>query len=591
MPSLPVVSSHPAAMKSPGHPQESLKPPPPDRRSLNSVAMSTTIRDLILLFVACLVLLGPFLGKAVHIDDPLYIWAARQIIQHPLDFYGFTVNWAGHFQPMPEMMINPPLLPYYLALVGRVAGFAEFTLHTAMIPFTLLTLAGVYLLAGRYCHRPLLAAALLLVCPAFSVSSTTLMCDVPMLCAWIWALLIWTRFSQRSIAWYLPAGLLVAIAVLTKYSAVCLIPLLLAHMALYRAPLKTRVVQAMSLFVAVMIILAYNQYTRGMFGHGLIQNAMGFATGYSRSHGASAPKKMLDTLAYIGAGAMAMVLATVVTLPRWSRWILALMFPVCVVLVKISFTAPAGWSSPWPFLLQTAVLIWLGGVCVLACVVGVTIRKADADLIFLLLWIGGVFTFAAVFNWSINARSILPLVPPLCLLSQRSIGGVGRSFKPMLAGLGGGVLVSVLAISADYQVAAANRDLVADTTQQFRGRTIWFVGHWGFQYYMQLEGALPLDEQHPQCKTGDVVIVPVNNYASPPRGVLLQTIGSVSAGEPSWLSLLNAPLGANFYVSTGDRLPCIIGSVPAESALVFLVTGIRIEETPAGRAGGDGSPD
>ena len=33
-----------------------------------------------------ILLLLPFIGKAVHIDDPLFIWTAQQIQKHPFDF-------------------------------------------------------------------------------------------------------------------------------------------------------------------------------------------------------------------------------------------------------------------------------------------------------------------------------------------------------------------------------------------------------------------------------------------------------------------------------------------------------------------------
>ena len=44
--------------------------------------------------------LGPFLNKPFNIDDPLFIWAARQIQAHPLDPYGFDVNWYASATPM-----------------------------------------------------------------------------------------------------------------------------------------------------------------------------------------------------------------------------------------------------------------------------------------------------------------------------------------------------------------------------------------------------------------------------------------------------------------------------------------------------------
>ncbi len=55
----------------------------------------------ILLTALVLVCLTPFLGKAFHIDDPLFIWAGKQIAQHPGNPYGFTVNWYTAPQQIP----------------------------------------------------------------------------------------------------------------------------------------------------------------------------------------------------------------------------------------------------------------------------------------------------------------------------------------------------------------------------------------------------------------------------------------------------------------------------------------------------------
>src|ERR1022692_3832133 len=55
---------------------------------------------LLLLALACLL---PFGGKALHMDDPLFIWAAKQITRHPFDPYGFSVVWYGNRMPMSEV--------------------------------------------------------------------------------------------------------------------------------------------------------------------------------------------------------------------------------------------------------------------------------------------------------------------------------------------------------------------------------------------------------------------------------------------------------------------------------------------------------
>ncbi len=69
--------------------------------------------------LACLL---PFLGKAFHMDDPLFIWAARHIESHPFDFYGFDVEWGLQQTPMSAEMLNPPLASYFMAGVGAVFG-------------------------------------------------------------------------------------------------------------------------------------------------------------------------------------------------------------------------------------------------------------------------------------------------------------------------------------------------------------------------------------------------------------------------------------------------------------------------------------
>src|SRR5688500_9265440 len=57
--------------------------------------------------LACLLLLVPFLSKPLHMDDPMYVWAAEHILNRPLDPYGFDVNWGSKVERMPDAMKNP----------------------------------------------------------------------------------------------------------------------------------------------------------------------------------------------------------------------------------------------------------------------------------------------------------------------------------------------------------------------------------------------------------------------------------------------------------------------------------------------------
>ena len=66
----------------------------------------------------------PFLGRAFHMDDPLFLWAAKHIQTNPAHPYDFIVNWYGVEQPMSIVMENPPLASYFLALVGLLIGLS-----------------------------------------------------------------------------------------------------------------------------------------------------------------------------------------------------------------------------------------------------------------------------------------------------------------------------------------------------------------------------------------------------------------------------------------------------------------------------------
>jgi 4-amino-4-deoxy-L-arabinose transferase-like glycosyltransferase len=126
-----------------------------------------------LLLLASL-LLVPFVKKAFHVDDPLFLWTARQIHSRPFDFYGFNVNWYGYEMPMSKVTMNPPLAAYYIAAITALFGWRELTLHIAFLLPALVTVLGFYRLAREFCSRPGLAALCAMLSPPFILSSTSL---------------------------------------------------------------------------------------------------------------------------------------------------------------------------------------------------------------------------------------------------------------------------------------------------------------------------------------------------------------------------------------------------------------------------------
>src|SRR5664280_612001 len=178
------------------------------------------------LFVfACL---GPFANRALNIDDPLFAWSGEWIQKHPFNFYGSDVNWYGVQLPMHVTNQNPPATAYLLALVGSLFGWNEVVLHAAFLLIAFGAAAGIYRLAQLWCGRPLLATVLSVCTPVFLVSGTTLMSDMLMLAFWIWAVVFWQgALKTGKVSGFIIAGVLGGCALLTKFSAVALLPLLL----------------------------------------------------------------------------------------------------------------------------------------------------------------------------------------------------------------------------------------------------------------------------------------------------------------------------------------------------------------------------
>src|SRR5207302_4721806 len=229
-------------------------------------------RDAFLAIVAVIAALVPFLNKAFHLDDPLFLWMAQQVSQHPADPYGFSVNWYVSAKPMFSVMQNPPLNAYYMVLAASFLGWSELAMHGAFLVPAVAAVLGTFFLAQRLSGSPLLAALLMLFTPVFLISATTVMCDVWLLALWVWSVYCWLRGLERQSYWLLLlASLLAAAAALTKYFGVSLVPLLAVYTLVRERRFTSRL---LFLLIPIAIIGIYEGMTKAKYGQGLLTNAM-----------------------------------------------------------------------------------------------------------------------------------------------------------------------------------------------------------------------------------------------------------------------------------------------------------------------------
>jgi 4-amino-4-deoxy-L-arabinose transferase-like glycosyltransferase len=515
---------------------------------------------LILVTLACLL---PFADKAIHIDDPLFVWAARHMQTQWWNPYAFDVNWYGTVMPMHEVAKNPPLASAYLALIMSVFGENEVAFHLGFLAQTIAALLGTYALARRLCSYPLRAALAALFTPVFLVSSTTLMCDMLMVALWVWAVVFWIRGLENKHPLSLAtAGILIGACALAKYFGIALVPLLLAY-----SLVRTRKAGAWLVYLAIPVVIMglYEWASHALYGHGLLLDAFG----YAKQNAHNLDGFLIKTLTAIsftgGCCAIVLVVAPLLgrSIPGFRVGIAAALFLVMICFLN---------AQRFEITFQYGLCV-LGGLIVLTLVGLDWHRHKNAESLLLALWVFGTIAFC-VLNWTINGRSILPMVPAVAILLLRRIETIGEP-KPLRFHwfLGLAAVLSLFVARADYQLANSARAAAAQIKNEFGGSaatTIWFQGHWGFQYYAEVNGLLAFDSAHQRFHPGDLIVLPFNNtnLVSIPKETV-ERVNTIELPASRWVATMSRPLGAGFYMDILGPVPFAFGAVPAEKYYVL----------------------
>jgi 4-amino-4-deoxy-L-arabinose transferase-like glycosyltransferase len=529
---------------------------------------------LTLLTVAALL---PFLAKPFNMDDPLFVWAAQQIQAHPVNFYGFAVNWYGVPQPMWAATQNPPLMSYYLAVSASLLGWSETSLHLACLLPAVAVVLGTYRLAQKFCRWPMLAAGLTLVAPGFFVSATTVMCDVAMLALWVWAVVFWTEGirenSPRQLFW---AGVLLALALLTKFNSLCLLPLLAAHGWLAKRNIGRWWI---FLLIPVVALGGYEWLTFQLYGEPHFYASNHFAQNHQTFHGWAKFFKILNALTFTGGCSAAMFFCAPLL---WRKKTLAILATVGTVLLLVALAGGVmeknfGWLTGWQRTnVELQMLVWLvGGLAGLALASTDVWQKRDADAWLLWLWVTGTFLFAALVYWMVNARVVLPMVPAVAILMVRGLEANRPAWPaPIKFPIAASLILSLLAAQADFHLANNARKGAEQISAAYAGQPgkIWFEGHWGFQYYLQACGGEPLNYRQPDLHYGDLVIQPdSNSNMLPPAALKASRLADYTAASFPGFATLDAQLGASFYSDIWGPLPFAFGRTRPEMFHVLIL--------------------
>lgn len=640
--------------------------------SIGSRGSSLRPRQILLGLAVILACLLPFSGKPIHMDDPLFLWSAQRIQHHPLDPYGFEINWYGRRMPMHEVAKNPPGAAYYLAAAAGLLGWSARGLHLAFLLPALCCGWGVFVLARRLTRRPLVALLATVLTPGFLVSGSTLMCDTLMLAFWLGSIALWDQGLRDEDARKLgAASLLAALCALVKYFGIALLPLLAVHAALRR---RRPSLWAPPLLLPLAVLTGYQIWTHATYGRGLLLDAAAYATGWRAENPAPLVHHVFTGLSFAGGCAASLLFLSPLLLRRRQAavWLAAVVLGACAL-----WRVPGLERGLFGFEIDGAgvaaqLALWTSagiGLLVLAAADLRASRRPEAVL--LLLWTLGTFVFASFVNWTVNARSVLPLIPAAGILLARGVERrtAGRPEQPTasaepasrepeltagaadlatgaanlatgpaefatgpagLASPGWGrgrnrglaaawVASALLALTvtwSDSRLAGAGRQAAEeifgaasgdaggtsegagnsegagtndgtggtvsnDGTASDNGagsddgasRTVWFQGHWGFQYYAQRFGGEPVDFDHLSLRKDDLLVMPVYNTNVRGRPPGAEPYRKVEIPVAGWVSTMRSSAGAGFYSAIYGPLPFAFGRITPELYLVYRISG------------------
>ncbi len=498
------------------------------------------------------------LGKAYHIDDTAHLEIAAWIEAHPAAPMSGLVNWGDSAEPIHELN-QPSLYFYMLAGWGRIFGYGEVAMHTLQ---SLFTLAATFFFFGiarvLVPAHALILTALLILGPAFVVGQN-LMVDVPILALSLafFYVLFKPRMQSEHVRYALAGGIASA-AMLMKYSCLPLLPILVIHLV---ARKQFRVLYAALIPVAVLAAWSlFNYFEYGsvhLFDRPAeartIEKTISMAGRWIIALGSIAPFSVL-----ILADAFSRVMKG-----KASRRVIAIAGVLLFVAAALFYFRS---HAHWPHAFLAA--LFLANGTFLLVMTGLALRaqcrgpaQSTGPALLLYLWFAATAAFMVLLAPFLATRHVLLSIAPLLLILGMQLPAVPRPRTAFVALLATVFLTAGLVTAdrrfADYyrkNAPAIRSSLPADST-------IWFTGHWGWQWYAKQSGMRQIDLSRSKPGPGDYVVNPLAvNRQDIPSEWKLELVDVVEEPPVPRPRFNTANGGASFYAAS--HLPWSISREP-----------------------------
>jgi hypothetical protein len=422
-------------------------------------------------------------AKPLHIDDATYYRFARQAYEHPADPYGFSILYFN--RPLPaNHVLAPPVVPYWWAAGMRLLGDEPWRWKLWFLPFAALFVFSLWDLLRAFAprHAGILLVGIVLgpaVFPGFN-----LMTDIPAQGLALAAISLFRRAVRsrtressarrgyRSWALAVVSGVLAALAAQTKYTGF----LSLAAIVLYAvtagpAPRRSwslilltllSIITALVLFSSWEILIA-RRYGESHFLFHLANQAS--ATG-SKMH---LVVPLMTLLGYLAPGLL--VMAILVSAKKGHS----------------SFSTAAAGNDDSP-----------------------SAEKNECPL-FIIVWLSLEIAGYFLLSPFAAARRIIGIVIVGTILVGRYTSTAGWDAACLRVAMLLTALLGLGYAALDWREADAQRQAAVAAVNRIRtdapGRTIWYCGYWGFQFYAERAGARQVVPAY-QSIVSDIPLLP-----------------------------------------------------------------------------------
>ncbi len=499
----------------------------------------------------------PFVNQAFHMDDGIFLIAAKNVSHNPLFPQDLPVLFEGVSVADLGSTEHPPLTVYFMALCGAIGGFSELRLHLGFLIFPVILGIATYSLACRFTSHPTIVAIGLLCLPVVYVMSHTLMSDLPLVALWTAAVALFVHgVDSGQLKWIAAGAGVGALAAFISYAGLCLVPLLGLHALLHRS--------RFGLLLVLLPLVVFGSWLAVNFFHYGRFTPSFLLSHYLLAEKVLSPTLMLRKLIYatVFLGGVTIFPPALVVLSRKWRILTGLFVGTLIVNLlplvadyrfahKFLFVAlfTAGSVAVWEIVQKAATAMFSLREC----------SRRSLDDLFLGIWFLGMIAFCVFFYLTGAARYLLPATPPLVLLMMRRAEDVVLSkLLPQAIATAAFTGLTALGLAvADYQFAEIYRSFARNLAiaHQVSTKTAWFSSEWGFRTYLERAGARQLGRRDPRPQLGDFLIVPT---LATPYDTLFGDRLSLDA------TVLVAPSRVLFDVPkmSGDQSLCLTVGMP-----------------------------